>query len=34
MKWSRCDKLRLARDGLLLIIGLGLMIGDALRGEI
>lgn len=33
MNWSRRDKLRLARDGLLLIIGLSLMVVDAVRGD-
>jgi hypothetical protein len=33
MKWTRRDKLRLLRDGALLVIGLGLMIVDAVRGE-
>jgi hypothetical protein len=33
MKWTRRDKLRLARDAALLVIGLGLMIVDAIRGE-
>jgi hypothetical protein len=34
MIWSRRDKLRLARDAVLLTIGLGLILVDALRGEI
>jgi hypothetical protein len=33
MTWTRRDKLRLLRDGALLVIGLGLMIVDAVRGE-
>jgi hypothetical protein len=34
MTWSRRDKLRLVRDAALLTIGLGLILVDALRGEI
>jgi hypothetical protein len=33
MKWTRRDKLRLLRDGALLVIGLGLMIGDYILGD-
>lgn len=34
MIWSRRDKLRLARDAVLLTIGLGLIIVDVLRKEL
>jgi hypothetical protein len=34
MKWTKRQRLALARDGLLLTIGLALILVDVIRGEV